>query len=116
MSSTVTYQAHPNLKLSRPRGRGLRFERLVPAAEIRIEAHIHMKTGARMDASDMRYHVGRARKNCSPDAVERFLQMQLALGPTRFAYTDITAITSHFREKLGQGGYGSVYKGVLPAW
>ena len=52
----------------------------------------------------------------SVDAVERFLQMQLALGPTRFAYTDITAITSHFREKLGQGGYGSVYKGVLPAW
>uniref|UniRef100_A0A453DPF3 Protein kinase domain-containing protein n=1 Tax=Aegilops tauschii subsp. strangulata TaxID=200361 RepID=A0A453DPF3_AEGTS len=46
--------------------------------------------------------------------VEKFLQMQLALGPTRFAYTDITAITSHFRDKLGQGGYGSVYKGVLP--
>ncbi|XP_073365869.1 rust resistance kinase Lr10 isoform X3 [Aegilops tauschii subsp. strangulata] len=42
------------------------------------------------------------------------IQMQLALGPTRFAYTDITAITSHFRDKLGQGGYGSVYKGVLP--
>jgi len=48
------------------------------------------------------------------DAVEKFLQMQLALGPTRYAYTDITAITGHFREKLGQGGYGSVYKGVLP--
>ncbi|XP_044338222.1 rust resistance kinase Lr10-like isoform X2 [Triticum aestivum] len=42
------------------------------------------------------------------------IQMQLALGPTRYAYTDITAITSHFKEKLGQGGYGSVYKGVLP--
>uniref|UniRef100_A0A8R7TQ71 Wall-associated receptor kinase galacturonan-binding domain-containing protein n=1 Tax=Triticum urartu TaxID=4572 RepID=A0A8R7TQ71_TRIUA len=48
------------------------------------------------------------------DAVEKFLQMQLALGPTRFAYTDITAITSHFKDKLGQGGYGSVYKGLLP--
>uniref|UniRef100_A0ACD5TS59 Uncharacterized protein n=1 Tax=Avena sativa TaxID=4498 RepID=A0ACD5TS59_AVESA len=48
------------------------------------------------------------------DTVEKFLTMQLALGPTRYAYTDITAITSHFREKLGQGGYGSVYKGVLP--
>ncbi|XP_037411296.1 rust resistance kinase Lr10-like [Triticum dicoccoides] len=50
----------------------------------------------------------------SVDAVEKFLQMQQAFGPTRYAYTDITAITSHFREKLGQGGYGSVYKGVLP--
>jgi len=47
------------------------------------------------------------------DAVEKFLQMQQMLGPIRFAYTDITAITNHFRDKLGQGGYGSVYKGVL---
>ncbi|KAF8657027.1 hypothetical protein HU200_060361 [Digitaria exilis] len=48
------------------------------------------------------------------DAVEKFLRMQQMLGgPLRFAYSDITAITSHFREKLGQGGYGSVYKGVL---
>jgi serine/threonine protein kinase len=39
--------------------------------------------------------------------------MQLMLGPTRYAYTDIIAITSHFRDKLGKGGYGSVYKGVL---
>ncbi|CAO2190732.1 unnamed protein product [Urochloa humidicola] len=47
------------------------------------------------------------------DAVEKFLRMQQMLGPIRFAYTDITAITSHFRDKLGQGGYGSVYKAVL---
>ncbi|CAL4977413.1 unnamed protein product [Urochloa decumbens] len=50
----------------------------------------------------------------SIDSVEKFLQMQQTLSPTRYAYTDITAITGHFREKLGQGGYGSVYKGVLP--
>ncbi|KAF2948089.1 hypothetical protein DAI22_01g011200 [Oryza sativa Japonica Group] len=47
------------------------------------------------------------------DAVEKFLQMQQMIGPMRYAYTDIIAITSHFRDKLGQGGYGSVYKGVL---
>uniref|UniRef100_A0ACD5VCR1 Uncharacterized protein n=1 Tax=Avena sativa TaxID=4498 RepID=A0ACD5VCR1_AVESA len=47
------------------------------------------------------------------DAVEKFLRMQQMLVPIRYAYTDITAITSHFRDKLGQGGYGSVYKGVL---
>uniref|UniRef100_A0ACD5TSE3 Uncharacterized protein n=1 Tax=Avena sativa TaxID=4498 RepID=A0ACD5TSE3_AVESA len=47
------------------------------------------------------------------DAVEKFLRMQHMLGPTRYAYTDITAVTSHFRDKLGQGGYGSVFKGVL---
>jgi serine/threonine protein kinase len=47
------------------------------------------------------------------DAVEKFLRMQQMLGPIRYVYTDIIAITSHFRDKLGQGGYGSVYKGVL---
>uniref|UniRef100_A0A453DAK5 Protein kinase domain-containing protein n=1 Tax=Aegilops tauschii subsp. strangulata TaxID=200361 RepID=A0A453DAK5_AEGTS len=47
------------------------------------------------------------------DAVEKFLRMQQMIGPTRYAYTDIVAVTSHFRDKLGQGGYGSVYKGVL---
>nr|TKW13112.1 hypothetical protein SEVIR_5G077900v2 [Setaria viridis] len=47
------------------------------------------------------------------DAVEKFLRMQQMIGPTRYTYTNITAITSHFREELGQGGYGSVYKGVV---
>ncbi|CAO2185351.1 unnamed protein product [Urochloa humidicola] len=47
------------------------------------------------------------------DAVEKFLRMQQMLVTRRYAYTDIIAITSHFREKLGQGGYGSVFKGVL---
>uniref|UniRef100_A0A0D9Y2G4 Protein kinase domain-containing protein n=1 Tax=Oryza glumipatula TaxID=40148 RepID=A0A0D9Y2G4_9ORYZ len=47
------------------------------------------------------------------DEVEKFLQLQQMLTPTRYSYTDIIAITSHFRDKLGQGGYGSVYKGVL---
>lgn len=47
------------------------------------------------------------------DAVEKFLRMQQMIGPTRYTYTDIVAVTSHFRDKLGQGGYGSVFKGVL---
>ena len=46
------------------------------------------------------------------DAVEKFLRMQQMLVPMRYAYTDIIAITGHFRDKLGQGGYGSVYKGA----
>ncbi|XP_006645443.1 rust resistance kinase Lr10-like [Oryza brachyantha] len=47
------------------------------------------------------------------DVVEKFLRMQQMLTPTRYTYTDIAAITSHFRDNLGQGGYGFVYKGVL---
>ncbi|KAL8116511.1 hypothetical protein AgCh_022864 [Apium graveolens] len=33
--------------------------------------------------------------------------------PTRYSYADIKKITSQFSEKLGQGGYGSVYKGQI---
>ncbi|KAG6477940.1 rust resistance kinase Lr10-like [Zingiber officinale] len=47
------------------------------------------------------------------DSVEKFLQIQQTLTPTRFAYSDIIAMTSHFREKLGQGGFGSVYRGYI---
>ncbi|KAM3278073.1 hypothetical protein ACQJBY_045756 [Aegilops geniculata] len=47
------------------------------------------------------------------NAVDKFLQMQQMIGPARYAYTDIVAVTGHFRDKLGQGGYGSVYKGIL---
>uniref|UniRef100_A0A8R7JUR4 Protein kinase domain-containing protein n=1 Tax=Triticum urartu TaxID=4572 RepID=A0A8R7JUR4_TRIUA len=47
------------------------------------------------------------------DAVEKFLRIQQMIGPARYSYTDIVAVTSHFRDKLGQGGYGSVFKDVL---
>lgn len=48
------------------------------------------------------------------DTVEKFLRRQQTLMPTRYAYTDIIAMTRHFKEKLGQGGFGSVFKGELP--
>ena len=31
----------------------------------------------------------------------------------RYSYSDIKKITNYFKNKLGQGGYGSVYKGKL---
>ncbi|XP_073103643.1 rust resistance kinase Lr10 [Elaeis guineensis] len=49
----------------------------------------------------------------SIDNVEKFLRNQQTLMPTRYSYTDIVAITSHFKEKIGQGGFGSVFKGKL---
>ncbi|KAK8919070.1 putative receptor-like protein kinase [Platanthera zijinensis] len=48
------------------------------------------------------------------DPVEKFLRIQQNLSPTRYAYTDIIAITRNFRERLGSGGFGAVYKGELP--
>ncbi|KAF8042876.1 hypothetical protein BT93_A1258 [Corymbia citriodora subsp. variegata] len=45
--------------------------------------------------------------------IESFLLDYEALKPTRYSYNDIKRITNDFEEKLGQGAYGTVYKGKL---
>uniref|UniRef100_A0A6N2LHZ4 Protein kinase domain-containing protein n=1 Tax=Salix viminalis TaxID=40686 RepID=A0A6N2LHZ4_SALVM len=48
------------------------------------------------------------------DNIEEFLQSDdHNLIPIRYSYSEIKKITNGFREKLGEGGYGSVYKGKL---
>ncbi|KAF3792352.1 G-type lectin S-receptor-like serine/threonine-protein kinase [Nymphaea thermarum] len=47
------------------------------------------------------------------DNVEKLLQKCQILMPRRYSYPEIKIITGHFREKLGQGGFGSVFKGSL---
>ncbi|XVF83228.1 hypothetical protein PTKIN_Ptkin16aG0117400 [Pterospermum kingtungense] len=46
------------------------------------------------------------------DTIEEFLQSQNFM-PVRYSYYDLKKMTRGFRDKLGQGGYGSVYKGKL---
>uniref|UniRef100_A0A2N9H8J8 RING-type E3 ubiquitin transferase n=1 Tax=Fagus sylvatica TaxID=28930 RepID=A0A2N9H8J8_FAGSY len=45
--------------------------------------------------------------------IEKFLEDYKALKPTRYSYADIKRITNQFKDKLGQGGYGTVFKGRL---
>ncbi|KAL0285453.1 UNVERIFIED_CONTAM: Rust resistance kinase Lr10 [Sesamum angustifolium] len=45
--------------------------------------------------------------------IEKFLEDYRALKPTRFSYSNVRRITNQFSEKLGEGGYGIVYKGKL---
>lgn len=45
--------------------------------------------------------------------VEKFLTDYRALKPARYSYADIKRITNQFKDKLGEGGYGTVYKGKL---
>lgn len=47
------------------------------------------------------------------DSIEDFLQGQNNLLPIRYSYSDIKKITDGFKDKLGEGGFGSVYKGKL---
>ncbi|XP_037496912.1 LOW QUALITY PROTEIN: rust resistance kinase Lr10 [Jatropha curcas] len=45
--------------------------------------------------------------------IEEFLQTHNNLMPIRYSYSDIKSMTNGFKDKLGQGGFGSVYKGKL---
>ncbi|KAK4711516.1 hypothetical protein R3W88_006029 [Solanum pinnatisectum] len=47
------------------------------------------------------------------DAIEGFLQTQNNFMPIRYNYSHVKRMTRGFKEKLGEGGYGSVYKGKL---
>ncbi|XP_042032638.1 rust resistance kinase Lr10-like [Salvia splendens] len=47
------------------------------------------------------------------EEIEGFLQSNNELTAIRYSYSDIKKMTKGFREKLGQGGYGHVYKGKL---
>ncbi|CAL5364524.1 unnamed protein product [Camellia sinensis] len=45
--------------------------------------------------------------------IERFLEDYRALKPSRYSYADIKKITNQFTNKVGQGGYGTAYRGQL---
>ncbi|KAL3746017.1 hypothetical protein ACJRO7_015029 [Eucalyptus globulus] len=45
--------------------------------------------------------------------IEEFLQAHNNFLPIRYSYSNIKKITRNFKHKLGEGGYGSVYKGKL---
>ncbi|KAL1531997.1 rust resistance kinase Lr10-like isoform X2 [Salvia divinorum] len=55
----------------------------------------------------------RRRRYSIYDAIECYLQGDNKLVPIRYSYSDLKRMTKGFQEKLGEGGYGSVYKGRL---
>ncbi|TVU34165.1 hypothetical protein EJB05_15994 [Eragrostis curvula] len=46
--------------------------------------------------------------------VEMFLKAYGTSKPTRYTFSEVKKIAKRFKEKVGQGGFGSVYKGELP--
>ena len=42
-----------------------------------------------------------------------FVMNQGSLAPKQYSYSNIKKMTHSFKNKLGQGGFGSVYKGKL---
>ncbi|CAD5183599.1 unnamed protein product [Musa acuminata subsp. malaccensis] len=55
------------------------------------------------------------RRSCgnSAQGVEAFLRQCGILAPKRYRYSEIKRMTKSFDDKLGQGGFGSVFKGAL---
>ncbi|XVF79064.1 hypothetical protein PTKIN_Ptkin14bG0189700 [Pterospermum kingtungense] len=47
------------------------------------------------------------------DKIEDFLQSQNNLMPIRYSYFEIRKMTEGFKNKIGEGGYGSMFKGKL---
>ncbi|KAL6626699.1 hypothetical protein ACP70R_030425 [Stipagrostis hirtigluma subsp. patula] len=45
--------------------------------------------------------------------VEKLLQKYGSLAPKRYRYSELKRITKSFKHKLGEGGYGAVFSGVL---
>ncbi|XP_073268028.1 PR5-like receptor kinase [Populus alba] len=53
------------------------------------------------------------RKTRGSQSIEAFLRNHGTLAPQRYSYSELKKMTKNFKEKLGQGGYGSVFKGNL---
>ncbi|KAF8040264.1 hypothetical protein BT93_B2491 [Corymbia citriodora subsp. variegata] len=45
---------------------------------------------------------------------EQFIRTYQSTLLTKYSYKDVKKMTSTFKERLGEGGYGTVYKGKLP--
>ncbi|KAK7247151.1 hypothetical protein RIF29_42028 [Crotalaria pallida] len=45
--------------------------------------------------------------------IRKFLEDYKALKPARYSYADIKRITNQFKEELGEGAFGTVFKGKL---
>ncbi|KAK2983075.1 hypothetical protein RJ640_006462 [Escallonia rubra] len=57
--------------------------------------------------------MSKKRKKDDQAKIERFLEDYEAHKPARFSYADIKRFTNQFRDQLGQGSYGTVFKGKL---
>ncbi|KAD7478830.1 hypothetical protein E3N88_01966 [Mikania micrantha] len=56
---------------------------------------------------------GRSKKAKYNVKVEMFLKNHEFIAPKRYSYSEVVKMTNSFKVKLGQGGFGVVYKGAL---
>ena len=54
------------------------------------------------------------RKTRNEQKFEAFIRNYGSFAPKRYSYSFVKKVTNSFKNKIGQGGYGVVYKGMLP--
>ncbi|KAL6847872.1 hypothetical protein ACP4OV_022000 [Aristida adscensionis] len=59
------------------------------------------------------FGIAMGRSSSDTANVEELLQKHGSLAPRRFRYSELKRITKSFKHRLGEGGYGAVYSGVL---
>ncbi|GMJ10098.1 hypothetical protein like AT1G66910 [Hibiscus trionum] len=73
---------------------------------------LRLKNGSLSSGMLMNLHKNK-RKNS--ERIEAFIMRYGSdLAPKRYSYSDIKKITKSFKDKLGEGGFGTVYRGKLP--
>ena len=45
---------------------------------------------------------------------EEFIKNYGSIAPKRYSYSNVKKMSNSFRDQIGKGGYGTVYKGTLP--
>ncbi|XP_031282979.1 PR5-like receptor kinase [Pistacia vera] len=66
-----------------------------------------------MKRSSDNYMIFWKKKASNYQKIETFFRNNGSLAPKRYNYSGIKKMTNSFRDKLGEGGYGGVYKGKL---
>jgi serine/threonine protein kinase len=55
------------------------------------------------------------RKRITRCKIELFLRNYKVMNPTRYTYVELTKITHELKKRIGNGAFGTVYKGQLPS-
>ncbi|OEL34775.1 LEAF RUST 10 DISEASE-RESISTANCE LOCUS RECEPTOR-LIKE PROTEIN KINASE-like 2.8 [Dichanthelium oligosanthes] len=76
---------------------------------------IIIKFCRRFDSFSLLPNIMDRRSSSDTANVEKLLQKYGALAPKRYRYSELKKITDSFKHKLGEGGYGAVFSGVLSA-
>ncbi|XP_045797010.1 LEAF RUST 10 DISEASE-RESISTANCE LOCUS RECEPTOR-LIKE PROTEIN KINASE-like 2.1 isoform X5 [Trifolium pratense] len=80
---------------------------------IMISCHLKRGTGRQQPLSLIPLNIFRKRRKLVDNNVENFMRSYNLTMPRRYSYPEVKRITNSFQDKLGQGGYGVVYKAIL---